>query len=305
MLALQGAYVRHGVAGAFARRPHGAAAAGSGPACDPQVACASAEVNWVLQDIHLAIAPGEQVAIIGPSGAGKTTLLHTLACAHGLQQGCYTLFGQSVWALPQRARHALRRQLFLAPQTPPLPARQRVVTSVLAGCLPQWSLWRALRSLVRPVAAQGAYDALARFDLQHKLYERVDRLSGGERQRCALARLLMSDAKLLLVDEPLSALDPTLARSTLATLQQEAQARGAALVCSLHQVDLARAHFGRIVGLRAGRIVFDSQNVSDAMIADLYGAAASDVAATDAPLRIDVPEGQDNGSLARFEPRCL
>ena len=295
MLELQGAYVRHG------------AAAGS------------AALNWVLQDIHLAIAPGDQVAIIGPSGAGKTTLLQTLACAHGLQQGSYTLFGHSVWALPQRARHALRHQLFLAPQTPPLPARQRVVTSVLAGCLPQWSLWRALRSLVRPVAAQAAFEALARFDLQHKLYERVDRLSGGERQRCALARLLMSDARLLLVDEPLSALDPTLARSMLTTLQQEAQTRGAALVCSLHQVDLARAHFGRIVGLRAGRIVFDSQNVTDAMIADLYG--DGDWAANNASKLTGAPDGNpadssannsvdnaaDNAvqSLARFEPRCL
>ncbi len=256
----------------------------------------------ILQQIDLAIAPGEQVAIIGPSGAGKTTLLHTLACAQGLQQGSYTLFGQPVWDLPSRARHGLRRQLFLAPQTPPLPARQRVVTSVLAGCLPQWSLWRALQSLVRPVAAQAAFEALARFDLQHKLYERVDCLSGGERQRCALARLLMSDARLLLVDEPLSALDPQLARSTLATLQQEARTRGATLVCSLHQVELARAHFGRLIGLRGGRIVFDSTSVSDAMIADLYGEAdLTGVSATTPSLPDAAMAAQ---AVPQFEPRC-
>ena len=103
-------------------------------------------------------------------------------------------------------------------------------------------------------------------------YARVDRLSGGERQRCALARLLLSNAQVLLVDEPLSALDPALSQLTIATLQEEAAARGATLICSLHQVDIALANFPRIVGLRAGRIAFDLPrlDVTDAMIAKLY-----------------------------------
>ncbi|MBV8665839.1 MAG: ATP-binding cassette domain-containing protein [Burkholderiaceae bacterium] len=225
-----------------------------------------------LLDIDLKIGPGEQVALIGPSGAGKTTLLHTLACSHMPQTGHYEIFGADPWALSSAARHLLRKRLFLAPQTPPLPAHQRVVTAVLAGRLPQWSLWQALRSLIKPADPRAAFEALARFDLQGKLYERVDRLSGGERQRCGLARLLISRAELLLVDEPLSALDPTLARLTLQTLLQEARARSATLVCSLHQVELARAHFPRLLGLRDGRIVFDarSEEVSDAMLAELY-----------------------------------
>src|SRR5207245_4658021 len=149
---------------------------------------------------------------------------------------------------------------------------QRVVSAVLAGRLPQWSLWQALGSLLRPADPQTAFDALARFNLQVKLYARVDRLSGGERQRCGMARLLVSNAEAFLVDEPLAALDPTLAQQTLTTLQQEAAARSATLVCSLHQVELARAHFARIVGLRDGRVVFDArrEQVSDAMIAALY-----------------------------------
>jgi phosphonate transport system ATP-binding protein len=160
----------------------------------------------------------------------------------------------------------------MAPQTPPLPPRQRVVTAVLAARLPHWSLWTALRSLFKPVDPEAAYRALARFNLGDKLYSRVDRLSGGERQRCGLARLMLSDAQALLVDEPLSALDPALSQLTLATLQQEAAARHATLVCSLHQVDMARANFPRLVGLRMGRIVFDAprEQVSDAMIAALY-----------------------------------
>lgn len=225
-----------------------------------------------LQELDLAIAPGEQLALIGPSGAGKTTLLSTLACAHQPAEGGFTLFGQDPWTLSQGVRHALRARLFLAPQTPPLPPRQRVVTAVLAARLPHWSLGQALASLFRPADPDAAFEALSRFGLGDKLYARVDRLSGGERQRCSLARLLLSKAEAFLVDEPISALDPALAQLTLSTLQQEAAARNATLVCSLHQVDMARANFARIVGLRAGRIVFDlpRERVTDEMIAALY-----------------------------------
>lgn len=231
-----------------------------------------------LRELDLALEAGEQVALIGPSGAGKTTLLHTLALAQRPTQGRLSAFGCDPWAIGDAARHRLRARLFLAPQTPPLPPRQRVVTAVLAGRLPQWRLTRALASLLRPSDPVAARDALARFSLQDKLYARVDRLSGGERQRCSLARLLVSSAQALLVDEPLSALDPALAVQTLEVLQQEAAARGALLVCSLHQVELARARFARIVGLREGRIVFDAPAaaVSDDMIAALYRDAPGD-----------------------------
>jgi len=141
---------------------------------------------------------------------------------------------------------------------------------VLAGKLPHWSFATALRNLIKPVAPIEAYQALSRFHLQDKLYARVDKLSGGERQRCGLARLLLSDAELLLVDEPLSALDPQLAAQTLETLQQEASKRNATLICSLHQVDIARSKFTRIIGLREGKIQFDSQQVTDQMITELY-----------------------------------
>jgi phosphonate transport system ATP-binding protein len=225
-----------------------------------------------LHGIDLCLARGEQLAVIGPSGAGKTTLLATLALAQRPADGSFSIFGQDPWALVESARHKLRAQLFLAPQTPPLPPRQRVVSAVLAARLPQWTLWQALRSLFKPLDPQAAYAALSRFHLGDKLYARVDRLSGGERQRCGMARLLLSDAQVFLVDEPLSALDPTLARQTLETLQQEAARRNATLICSLHQVDMARACFARIVGLRDGRIVFDCprEQVTDAMVEALY-----------------------------------
>ena len=226
-----------------------------------------------LRSINLRIEAGEQLAIIGPSGAGKTTLLHTLALALQPSEGEVELMGKDAWKLSHRQRHTLRRQLFLAPQTPPLPDRQRVVTAVLAGRLPMWSLWQAIRNLIKPVDPGLAWRALSRFQLQDKLYARVDRLSGGERQRCALARMLVSEARLLIVDEPLSALDPNLAHQTLQVLQQEASATGATLICSLHQVDLALAHFRRVIGLRDGQILFDTADgthVTETMIATLY-----------------------------------
>lgn len=251
-----------------------------------------------LQAVDLSIAQGEQVALIGPSGAGKTTLLHTLALAQEPGAGVLTAFGTTPWTLSSAARHALRARLFLAPQTPPLPPRQRVVSAVLAGRLPRWSLWRAIASLLRPADPQAAFDALSRFNLQHKLYARVDRLSGGERQRCGMARLLVSDARLFLVDEPLSALDPTLAAQTLDVLQQEARQRDATLVCSLHQVELARARFPRVVGLRDGRIVFDARRdeVTDAMIEALYRNSGTALRSGDDHRGEHGDRGDDNGA---------
>jgi len=248
-----------------------------------------------LNDIDLSVAQGEQIALIGPSGAGKTTLLHTLACAHPPLKGTIDLFDVSPWSLSHNKRHTLRARIFLAPQTPPLPPRQRVVTAVLAGRLPHWSLWQSLASLIKPRDIDAAFQALVRFDLQDKLYARVDRLSGGERQRCGMARLLVSQADVLLVDEPLSALDPTLALHTLTTLQQEAQARNATLVCSLHQVELALANFPRIVGLREGRIMFDvpRAEVTTDMIATLYR-NSNQKHATDADQTGDIEPADDS-----------
>ena len=225
-----------------------------------------------LQPLTLRITSGEQVAVIGPSGAGKTTLLQAMACALPLSAGSLRLGNQQPWTLPRRELQRLRGQLFLAPQVPPLPPRQRVVTAVLAGRLPQMGLLQSLRSLFYPSDIPAAHAALAAFDLADKLFDRVDRLSGGERQRVGLARALLAPAALWLVDEPLSALDPTRSRMAMQTLVQQAQQRGVTLVATLHQVDMALAHFPRIVALREGRLAFDlpAARVTREMLEQLY-----------------------------------
>ena len=243
-----------GLHGLAARHPAGAP--GSPPALRPA---------W------LQVAQGEQLAVVGPSGAGKTTLLHALACALRPAEGRLELDGIDPWSLPVSRLQALRGRLFLAPQSPPLPPRQRVVTAILAARLPRQSLLASLRSLIYPSGIATAQDALARFDLADKLWHRVDRLSGGERQRVGLARALVSAASLWLIDEPLSSLDPSRAAMAIDTLRHAARERGATLVTTLHQVDVA-TRFPRVVGMRDGEIRFDlpAAEVSAERLAALY-----------------------------------
>jgi phosphonate transport system ATP-binding protein len=233
---------------------------------------AAREGAFAVHQVDLRIGRGELVAVIGPSGAGKTTLLQAIGCALRPAHGNLTLMNVAPWQLSGARLRRLRARLFLAPQVPPLPPRQRVVTAVLAGRLAHQGLWASLCSLFYPVDSGIAGDALARFDIAEKLFHRVDRLSGGERQRVGLARVLVSGAELLLIDEPLSALDPTRARQAIETLVSGARERGATLVTTLHQVEMARVYFERIVALRDGRVMFDAPavQVSDEMLRELY-----------------------------------
>ena len=240
--------------------------------CSARHPAAQSGAPDALQALSLQVASGEQVAIIGPSGAGKTTLLHLLACALKPSSGTLELSGRNPWALARGSLQRLRGELFLAPQVPPLPPRQRVVTAVLAGRLPHESLWASMRSLFYPTDIALAERALAQFDMSDKLFDRVDRLSGGERQRVGLARALASQAGLFLVDEPLSALDPSRSRQAINSLTQAAQQRGATLVTTLHHVEMALQHFPRIIGLRGGALAFDlpATQVSPERLHQLY-----------------------------------
>lgn len=232
-----------------------------------------------LAAVSLAAARGERIAVIGPSGAGKTTLLRLLGAALRPTDGSLSLLDVTPWALPAGELRQLRARIGVVHQAPPLPQRQRVVTAVLAGRLGRWPLWKSLASLVYPLDIAGARAALARLDLGDRLFDRCDRISGGQLQRVGIARVLYQQPDLMLADEPVSALDPALAQQAVRVLVQDAAARGATLVASLHAVDLALAEFPRIVGVREGRIVFDlpSAAISDTQLRELYASEGAEL----------------------------
>jgi len=225
-----------------------------------------------LAGVDLAVATGERVALIGPSGAGKTTLLRVAAASLRPAEGRVAVLDAQPWSLGARALKALRARVGVVHQAPPIPPRLRVVTAVLAGRLGQWSLARALRSWVAPADAPGARDALARVGLAERLFERCDQLSGGQLQRVAVARTLYQSPRLLLADEPVSALDATTGDAVLRELVGQGESTGATVVASLHAVDLALRWFPRLVGVRDGRVMFDlpAAEVSTERLAALY-----------------------------------
>lgn len=225
-----------------------------------------------LRGLTLAAAAGERIAVIGPSGAGKTTLLRLVGCALRPTEGRVHTLGQSPWQLTPAALRRLRARIGSVHQAPPIPPRLRVVTAVLAGRLGQWSLGRALWSLVHPADIAGAREALARLEIADRLFDRCDRLSGGQLQRVGIARVLYQRPELMLADEPVSALDPTLSDVAVQRLVEQSEATGATLLASLHAVDLALRWFPRVLGMRAGELMFDlpAAQVTPPMLQALY-----------------------------------
>ncbi len=132
----------------------------------------------------------------------------------------------------------------------------------------------------------GARETLASLDLADRLFDRCDRLSGGQLQRVGIARVLYQQPELLLADEPVSALDPSLADAAIGQLVARSEAQGSTLVASLHAVDLALRWFPRIVGMRSGAVVFDAaaDQVSEAMLHELYGAEGEQLPLQGVPL---------------------
>jgi phosphonate transport system ATP-binding protein len=244
----------------------------------------------VLSRLTLDAARGERIAIIGASGAGKTSLLRLLGVARRPDDGSIEVLQQSPWRLSARDLRALRGRIGVVHQHPPLPPRQRAVTAVLAGRLGTWPWWKAAASLLYPADIPGAEAQLGRLDLGDRLFERCDRLSGGQLQRVGVARVLYQQPDLILADEPVSAMDPTLADVTLGELVKDATARSATFVASLHAVDLALRWFPRIVGLKDGEVAFDlpAVRISEALLRDLYAAETS-VPPTQGPEPLALP----------------
>jgi phosphonate transport system ATP-binding protein len=225
-----------------------------------------------LDGFDLDVAAGERVALVGPSGAGKTTVLRL--CTGGVQPsaGRVEVLGHDLGTVTPEELRAVRRRVGTVYQQLNLVGPLRVVHNVNAGRLGWWTRRRAVRSLVKPAEVDVARAALARVGIADKLHERTDRLSGGEQQRVALARVLVQEPELIMADEPVSSLDPARAEEVMDLLGEVVADRGRTLLVSLHDFGLARRRCDRVVGMRAGRVVFDlpAGDVTDELGVELY-----------------------------------
>jgi phosphonate transport system ATP-binding protein len=223
-----------------------------------------------VDGVSLSIGQGESVALVGPSGAGKTTLLHMMTGTVRPDEGRVSVAGHDLAAL--RPGRELSSLVGIVAQQFDLVPNLSALQNVLAGRLGAWGMWRSLVSLVSPRDRPLAMAALERVGVAERAPVRAGRLSGGEQQRVAIARLLVQDPGLVLADEPVASLDPARAADVLALLTTIVRERGKTLVASMHAVDLAIAHFDRLVGMRNGAVVFDApaSEVDEGQLASLY-----------------------------------
>jgi phosphonate transport system ATP-binding protein len=220
--------------------------------------------------ITLSVKQGETVALLGPSGGGKTTLLMMAAGEIGPSDGRVLLHGVDLAEM--KPGEELARLVGMIHQQFDLVPNLSALHNVLAGRLGSWGLLKAVLSLVWPQERQAAVAALERVGVRERAELRAGNLSGGEQQRVALARLLMQNPAVVVADEPVSSLDPARAQEVVQLLVAIAREDGKTLVGSMHSLDLARAHFQRLVGLRNGVVQFDclAAEVTDVMLRDLY-----------------------------------
>lgn len=209
----------------------------------------------ILRGVDFSMAAGQRVAILGSSGAGKTTLFRAIAGLVPASTGRVLVNGIEIGKLRGKQLREQRRQIGFVAQKHDLVEPLRVRQNVMAGALGRWSTAHALRYLLRPTSSERtcAEEALRAVGLAHLSEAPTKQLSGGEQQRVAIARALVQEPALLLADEPVASLDPLKCHEILNLLVQVADDRNMALICTLHQPELARQYFERIVEIREGR----------------------------------------------------
>lgn len=233
-----------------------------------------------LDSVTACVRPGEFVAIIGRSGAGKTTLLRCLSRAIVPTEGAVRMAGVDLRPLSGAALRAHRARVGVIYQQFNLVKRLRVLDNVLIGRLPHLRGWRRHAALV------GAFDrnqrdvalrCLDHVGMLARAWQRTDTLSGGEQQRVAIAKILAQEPRLILGDEPVASLDVMNGALVMETLRRIASSAGLTVISTLHHVEYARRYADRVLGLRAGRLVFDGppRGLTDAAVGEIFGTAPS------------------------------
>jgi phosphonate transport system ATP-binding protein len=230
-----------------------------------------------IEDVGFTVSQHEFVAVLGPSGAGKTTLFRCIAGLLAADRGSVRI-GMSEVTPPTRIR---LREVAVIFQQFNLVNRLTALENVLAGRLGYVPAWRGLLRHFDRSDRLLALECLDRVGLMELAPRRADTLSGGQQQRVAIARALAQRPTLIVADEPVASLDPNASTGVLDLLHGIARSEGVAVVCSLHQVHLARAYADRIVGLSSGRVVFDlpTARFDENAFGQLYGSQVTDAVA--------------------------
>ena len=250
-------------------------AAGAGPALIVTALSKSYVAGRpVLSDISLEIGGLGITAIIGPSGTGKSTLIR---CINGLvtpTSGEIAFRGTKLTGLSGRALRHARRRIGMVHQEYNLVERLSVMENVLTGRLGYLPAWRAWLRRFPSADIARAFELLSAVDLAEFAGRRADALSGGQRQRVGIARALMQSPELLLADEPTSSLDPKTAVEIIQLMAELTGARGIPVIINIHNVELARRFATRIIGMAAGRVVFDGPpaELEERHLTAIYGA---------------------------------
>lgn len=226
-----------------------------------------------LSGITFEVPRGQFCVILGPSGAGKSTLLRAVNGLMKPDQGSVSIDGAMLCPASERE---LRKRIAMVHQHFNLTGRMSVAANVMAGLLPVVPTLRALLGWFTPEHRNKACALLEQVGLAPlHLHRRAQELSGGQQQRVGIARAFMLDPEVVLADEPVASLDPKISHDILSLIRDAARERNATVLCSLHQLDLAREFADRIVGMRDGKIVFDGtpDELTDARVEALYSGA--------------------------------
>ncbi|HEV7255778.1 MAG TPA: phosphonate ABC transporter ATP-binding protein [Mesorhizobium sp.] len=230
--------------------------------------------NLAVRSVSLDVAQGQMLGIIGRSGAGKSTLLRMINRLVDPTDGVIAFGGDAVSRLAGAALRRWQSECAMIFQQFNLVPRLDVVSNVLHGTLNRRSTLSTVFNLFPQADIHRAIDILARLGIAEHAPKRVEALSGGQQQRVAIARALMQDPKIILADEPIASLDPMNAQVVMDTLRRIHDEDGRTILCNLHTLDTARRYCDRVIGMRAGRIVFDGRpsELTTAAAREIYGA---------------------------------